>query len=115
MRPNIQGFQGKADLPWVSRGLRRGRNAYPMDSRSRFLHPLMTELRGHGKGSGAGNGKPGASEVAAMEENPHGVRQRRDAERNEVAKPRPLPVEKSRYCLYGARTVNRHRWMRRGS
>ena len=23
--PNIQGFQGKADLPWVSRGLRRGR------------------------------------------------------------------------------------------
>ena len=98
MRPNIQGFQGKADLPWVSRGLRRGRNAYPMDSRFRFLHPLMTELRGHGKGSGAGNGKPGASEVAAMEENPHGVRQRRDAERNEVAKPRPLPVEKSRYC-----------------
>ena len=99
MRPNIQGFQGKADLPWVSRGLRRGRNAYPMDSRSRFLHPLMTELRGHGKGSGAGNGKPGASEVAVMEENPHGVRQRRDAERNEVAKPRPLPIEKSRYSL----------------
>ncbi len=24
LRPNIQGFQGKADLPWVSRGLRRG-------------------------------------------------------------------------------------------
>ena len=115
MRPNIQGFQGKADLPWVSRGLRRGRNAYPMDSRFRFLHPLMTELRGHGKGSGAGNGKPGASEVAAMEEKPHGVRQRRDAERNEVAKPRPLPVEKSRYRVARARTVNRHRWMRRGS
>ena len=115
MRPNIQGFQGKADLPWVSRGLRRGRNAYPMDSRSRFLHPFMTELRGHGKGSGAGNGKPGASEVAAMEENPHGRRQRRDAERNEVVKLRPLPVEKSRYRVARARTVNRHRWMRRGS
>ena len=25
MWPNIQGFQGKADLPWVSRGLRRTR------------------------------------------------------------------------------------------
>ena len=27
LRPNIQGFQGKADLPWVSRGLRRGRES----------------------------------------------------------------------------------------
>ena len=27
MRPNIQGFQSKADLLWVSRGLRRGRDA----------------------------------------------------------------------------------------
>ena len=32
-----------------------------------------------------------------------------------VAKPRPLPVEKSRYGSIRARTVNRHRWMRRGS
>ena len=24
-------------------------------------------------------------------------------------------VEKSRYCLYNTRTVNRHRWMRRES
>ena len=41
-----------------------------MDSRSRSLHPLWTELRGHGKGSGAGNGKPGASEVVLGLENP---------------------------------------------
>ena len=80
MRPNIQGFQGKADLPWVSRGLRRGRNAYPMDSRFRFLHPLLSELRGHGKGSRAGNGKSGASEVVSGLENPSCIRQRRDAE-----------------------------------
>ena len=61
-RPNIQGFQGKADLPWVSRGLRRGRNAYPMDSRLRFLHYLKTELWGHLWRAQARNGKPRASE-----------------------------------------------------
>ena len=41
-----------------------------MDSRFRFLHPRETELRGHGQGRGAGNGKPGASEEAGGEENP---------------------------------------------
>ena len=55
-------FQGKADLPWVSRGLRRGRNAYPMDSRLRFLHYLKTELWGHLWRAQARNGKPRASE-----------------------------------------------------
>ena len=63
----------------------------------RFLHPLLSELRGHGKGSRAGNGKPGASEGVAGLENPPCMRRRRDAERNEVVKLRPLPVEKSRY------------------
>ena len=48
----------------------------------RFLHPLLSELRGHGKGSRAGNGKPGASEVVAGLENPSCMRRRRDAERN---------------------------------
>ena len=52
----------------------------------RFLHPLLSELRGHGKGSRAGNGKPGASEVVAGLENPSCMRRRRDAERNKVAK-----------------------------
>ena len=70
----------------------------------RFLHPLLSELRGHGKGSRAGNGKPGASEVVAGLENPSCIRRRRDAERNEVAKLRPLPVEKSRYRVARART-----------
>ena len=35
-----------------------------------FLHPLLSELRGHGKGSRAGNGKTGASEVAVGQANP---------------------------------------------
>ena len=70
MRPNIQGFQGKADLPWVSRGLRRGGNAYPMDSSFRFLHPRTPELRVHGEGSGAGDGEPGASGVSEGMEKP---------------------------------------------
>ena len=83
----------------------------------RFLHPLVirTADTGHGKGSRTGNGKPGASEVVAGLENPPCIRRRRDAERNEVVKLRPLPVEKSRYRVARARTVNRHRWMRRGS
>ena len=58
----------------------------------RFLHPLLSELRGHGKGSRAGNGKPGASGGVAGLENPSCIRRRRDAERNEVAKMRPLPA-----------------------
>ena len=41
-----------------------------MDSRFRFLHPLISELRGHGKGSGAGDGKPGASRVGEGKEKP---------------------------------------------
>ena len=52
----------------------------------RFLHPLLSELRGHGKGSRAGNGKPGASEVVAGLENPPCMRRRRDADRKEVEK-----------------------------
>ena len=57
-----------------------------MDSRSRFLHPCMTELWGHGKEGRAGNGKTGASEGAGGQEKPPSVRQRRDAERNRVVK-----------------------------
>ena len=86
-----------------------------MDNRWRFLYCGMTELWGHVRKAEAGNGKPGASEVVAGLENPPCMRRRRDAERNEVVKLRPLPVEKSRYRVARARTVNRHRWMRRGS
>ena len=70
----------------------------------RFLHPLLSELRGHGKGSRAGNGKPGASEVVAGLENPSCIRRRRDAERNkssEAAAPscreKPLSCSKGPY------------------
>ena len=75
-----------------------------MDSRSRSLHPLWTELRGHGKGSGAGDGKPGASEVVLGLANPPHEGQRRDAERNhssEAAAPscreKPLWLHKGPY------------------
>ena len=77
----------------------------------RFLHPLLSELRGHGKGSRAGNGKPGASEVVAGLENPPCMRRRRDAERNGSSEAAALPVEKA--AIVAVRTVNRHRWMRR--
>ena len=50
MRPNIQGFQSKADLLWVSRGLRRGRDAYPMDSRFKIPAPLVTRTAGTREG-----------------------------------------------------------------
>ena len=50
MRPNIQGFQSKADLLWVSRGLRRGRDAYPMDSRFKIPAPLVIRTAGTREG-----------------------------------------------------------------
>ncbi len=59
----------------------------------RFLHPLLSELRGHGKGSRAGNGKPGASEVVAGLENPPCMIRRRDVERNKVVK-RAAPLSR---------------------
>ena len=53
-----------------------------MDNRWRFLYCGMTELWGHVQRAGAGNGKPGASEVVLGLANPPHERQRRDAERN---------------------------------
>ncbi len=62
LRPNIQGFQGKADLPWVSRGLRRGESV--ADGQQVEI-PVLQYNRtvGTREESRAGNGKPGASEV----------------------------------------------------
>ena len=79
MRPNIQGFQSKADLLWVSRGLRRGRKTYPMDNRFRFLYFMISELWGHRDKGRAGNGKTGASEVASWEGKPPCIRRMREA------------------------------------
>ena len=41
-----------------------------MDNRWRFLYCDMTELWGHVQRAGAGNGKPGASEVPGGLANP---------------------------------------------
>ena len=38
MPSKIKGFLGKVRPPRVSRDLRRGREAYPMDSRLKILH-----------------------------------------------------------------------------
>ena len=85
-----------------------------MDNRWRFLYCGMTELWGHVQRAGAGNGKPGASGVPGREANPplNGKTRRGPKSSREA---RELCVKKSRYCLYRTRTVNRHRWMRRGS
>ena len=64
--------------------------------------------------------EPGMESPVQAEEPPRRktpVAEGKDVKRSEkrVAKPRPLPAGKSRYGSHGARTVNRHRWMRRGS
>ena len=41
-----------------------------MDNRLIFLYCSMTELWGHVRRAGAGNGKPGTSEVPVWQENP---------------------------------------------
>ena len=69
-----------------------------MDNRLKFLYRIYSEMWGHGKGSGAGNGKPGASEVVSGLENPvqaeeemcrksRTLIQRRDVDRTIVGKP----------------------------
>ena len=86
-----------------------------MDNRLIFLYRMVTELWGHGRETWAGNGKSGTNGVVAQQANPLCMRRSRDVERTKVVKHVPPPVEKSRYCLPCARTVNRHRWMRRES
>ncbi len=70
MRPNIQGFQSKADLLWVSRGLRRGRDAYPMDSRFKIPAPLVIRTAGTREGKQSREWNPVASEVGVELANP---------------------------------------------
>ena len=48
------------------------------------------------------------------EKRPYGI-EGSDAERNSSSEVPGGTVEKSRYCLQSARTVDRHRWMRRES
>ena len=85
-----------------------------MDNRLKFLYCGITELRGHGEEARAGSEKTGARREPVMEEKPHGKGSRLSGA-NKSSEARGGAVEKSRYCLYRTRTVNRHRWMRRES
>ena len=62
----------------------------------------------------AGNEETGPSEDRRMGLNHHASRIR-DGERKKVAKSMNQGDEKSRYSVMRARTINRHRWMRRES
>ncbi len=64
-----QGFQSKADLLWVSRGLRRVEDVVD-GQQVRFLYYYVSELWGHRQKVRAGNGNTGTSEVGAMQANP---------------------------------------------
>ena len=86
-----------------------------MDNRLRFLYCSMTELWGRMRGACDGSGKPGASGGGARLEKPPGITQRRYAERTVSSEACSARAEKSRYCSYCTRTVNRHRWMGRES
>ena len=85
-----------------------------MDNRWKFLYCHISELWGRrGKGR-AGNEKTGASGggvgLEKLSGNPEPLSgPKRSREASEPA------AKKSRYCVYGTRTVNRHRWMRRES
>ena len=62
----------------------------------------------------AGNDKTGPSEDRSKGLN-HLTIRIRDGERKKVAKSMNQGDEKSRYSVMRARTINRHRWMRRES
>ena len=86
-----------------------------MDSRWRFLHPVLAELWGRGREAQAGRGKIRRKRrmrhAANLYAGAGGVK-RSEPKSSEVCGP---AAEKSRYCPVRARTVDRHRWMRRGS
>ena len=86
-----------------------------MDNRRRFLYRMGTELRGRGREARAGDGKTGISAGGGAEEKPRAGSRGRDMERKESSEARGEAAEKSRYGFPCARTVNRHRWMRRES
>ena len=86
-----------------------------MDNRRRFLYCGMTELRGRMRVRRAGGGKPGASAGGSGEEKPPAYARWRDAERRFSSEEPEARAEKSRYRSSRTRTVDRHRWMGRGS
>ena len=85
-----------------------------MDNRLKFLYRDITELWGHGVLTEAGKGKTGASTGGEIQAKPYlNPMVLRGA--NKSSEAHGPSVEKSRYCVYRTRTVNRHRWMRRES
>ena len=86
-----------------------------MDDRWRFLYCGGTEMWGHAWEAGAGNGKPGPSTVPAGEAKPPGGWEGATGTEAYSREAREPCVEKSRYRFHCTRTVNRHRWMGRGS
>ena len=85
-----------------------------MDNRLRFLYHVSSELWGHRRKADR-EGNTGASEEESGWQIRRTIR-RRDADRTKVGKCLIPAVKKSRYCVIPcARTVNRHRWMRRES
>ncbi len=85
-----------------------------MDNRFRFLYPVYTELWGRGEITRAGRGKPGAAAGLGGRQIPlrKAGRKRTERKGREAGEG---TAEKSRYSCIRARTVNRHRWMRRES
>ena len=85
-----------------------------MDNRWRFLYYVSSELWGRKREARAGEERPGTSEVGEGLEKPSF--QPKDVMWTEKSREACGPsAEKSRYSVAHTRTVNRHRWMRRGS
>ena len=80
-----------------------------MDSRLKFLHRGTTELWGRRREARPGTENPGQAQEERERKNPPAIR-RRDADRTMSREECGPAAKKSRYCLYRARTANRHRW-----
>ncbi len=85
-----------------------------MDNRLKFLYRVLSELWGHRTEAKPGNEKTGASAGLVRLENPFNNRKALSVP-NKSREVGIGAVKKSRYCVIRARTVNRHRWMRRES
>ena len=71
-----------------------------MDNRLRFLYRMVSEMWGHGRITGAGNGETGASAKAVAAGKPAAGKLKRDAERtySSEARESTLPRKAAIYC-----------------
>ena len=86
-----------------------------MDNRRRFLYCVAAELWGRMREPCAGGWKARRKRGRQRGGKSPRMGRCRDAERRESSEARGASAEKSRYGFLCARTVNRHRWMRRES